>query len=130
LERKISFSPDSISKSIYMNKKVTYEKLNSINQIALLAADYEPCTFRGTTRVELMKAEITNNKLSYSINGHSELWPGVSNYVLQVLSSDGTKPALLMYFFDSGGGSYPEVISYAQAQWFKQQSQLLNPNLK
>jgi hypothetical protein len=106
------------------------KKLNSINQIALLAADYEPFTFRGTTRVELMKAEIINNKLSYSIHGPSELWPGVSNYVLQVLSSYGTKPALLMHFFDSGGGSCPKIISNAQAQWFKQQSQLLNHNAK
>jgi hypothetical protein len=94
------------------------------------SAGYEPCTFRGTTRVELMKAEITNNKLSCSINGPKELSPGVSNYVSHVLSSDGTKPALLMYFFDSGGGSYPEVISYAQALWFKKQSELLNPNAK
>ncbi|XP_078159119.1 purple acid phosphatase 16 isoform X1 [Carex rostrata] len=91
---------------------------------------YEPCTFRGTTRVELMKAEITNNKLSCSIDGPKELWPGVSNYVLPVLSSDGTKLALLMYFFDSGGGSYPEIISYSQALWFKKQSKLLNPNGK
>lgn len=95
-----------------------------------MAAGYEPCTFRGTTRVELMDAEITNNKLSCSNNGPKELWPGVSNYVLQVLSSDGSKPVLLMYFFDSGGGSYPEIISYAQALWFKQQSELLNPNAK
>lgn len=77
-----------------------------------------------------MKAEIANNKLSFSIDGPKELWPGVSNYVLPVLSSDGTKLALLMYFFDSGGGSYPEVVSYAQAQWFKKQSELLNPNAK
>ncbi|KAJ1692183.1 hypothetical protein LUZ63_008881 [Rhynchospora breviuscula] len=90
----------------------------------------EPCTFRGTTRVELMKTEIANNNLSYSINGPKELWPGVSNYVLELLSSDGTKPALLMYFLDSGGGTYPEIISYAQAQWFKKQSQLINPNSK
>lgn len=105
-------------------------KGNSIHQNAPLAAGYEPCTFRGTTRVELMKSEITSNTLSYSIKGPNELWPAVSNYVLQVLSSDGTTPVLLMYFFDSGGGSYPEVISYAQAQWFKKQSQLINPTAK
>jgi hypothetical protein len=37
-------------------------------------------------------------------------------------------PALLMYFLDSGGGSYPEVISAAQVGWFESQSQFLNPD--
>ncbi|XP_074557835.1 putative inactive purple acid phosphatase 16 isoform X2 [Curcuma longa] len=31
-------------------------------------------------------------------------------------------------FSDSGGGSYPEVVSKAQAKWFKRQSKRINPN--
>jgi len=80
-----------------------------------------------------MAAEVGANRLSYSSSGPRELWPGVSNYVLQVLSRRRTRdddhdPALLMYFLDSGGGSYTEVVSSAQVKWFQSQSQFLNPN--
>lgn len=57
-----------------------------------------------------------------------DIWPSVSNYVLPVLSQKQGEPALLMYFLDSGGGSYPEVISSAQVKWFQSRSQFLNPN--
>ncbi|XP_034596511.1 probable inactive purple acid phosphatase 16 isoform X2 [Setaria viridis] len=86
------------------------------------------CSCRGTPRIDLMTTEIGNNRLSYSSNGPKDLWPGVSNYVLQVLSHTHGDPALLMYFLDSGGGSYTEVISSAQVKWFQSQSQFLNPN--
>jgi hypothetical protein len=94
------------------------------------------CSFRGTPRTDLMAAETGANRwLSYSSSGPRELWPGVSNYVLQVLSrrrrtrgGDDHDPALLMYFLDSGGGSYTEVVSSAQVKWFHSQSQFLNPN--
>ncbi|CAO1940893.1 unnamed protein product [Urochloa humidicola] len=86
------------------------------------------CSFRGTPRIDLMTAEISKNRLSYSSNGPKDLWPGVSNYALQVLSRTHDEPALLMYFLDSGGGSYTEVISSAQVKWFQSQSQFLNPN--
>ena len=94
------------------------------------------CSFRGTPRTDLMAAETgANSRLSYSSSGPRELWPGVSNYVLQVLSrrrrtraGDDHDPALLMYFLDSGGGSYTEVVSSAQVKWFHSQSQFLNPN--
>ncbi|KAK1292704.1 putative inactive purple acid phosphatase 16 [Acorus calamus] len=33
-----------------------------------------------------------------------------------------------LYFLDSGGGTYPEVISNAQARWFKSTSDEINPN--
>ena len=85
--------------------------------------------FRGTPRIELMKNEIENNILSHSRNGPKELWPSISNYALQVSSSQDPNTAVaLLYFLDSGGGSYPKVISRAQAQWFKHKSQELNPN--
>jgi hypothetical protein len=86
------------------------------------------CSFRGTPRIDLMTTEIGSSRLSYSSNGPRDLWPGVSNYVLQVLSRTHDDPALLMYFLDSGGGSYTEVISSAQVKWFQSQSQFLNPN--
>ncbi|CAD6228269.1 unnamed protein product [Miscanthus lutarioriparius] len=92
------------------------------------------CSFRGTPRTDLMAAEtVANRQLSYSSSGPRELRPGVSNYVLQVLSRRRTRdddhdPALLMYFLDSGGGSYTEVVSSAQVKWFQSQSQFLNPN--
>lgn len=87
--------------------------------------------------MDLMATETGANRLlSYSSSGPWELWPDVSNYVLQVLSrgrrarGDGHDhdPALLMYFLDSGGGSYTEVVSSAQVRWFHTQSQFLNPD--
>ncbi|URD73618.1 Calcineurin-like phosphoesterase [Musa troglodytarum] len=87
------------------------------------------CNFKGTTRVKLISAEINDNGLSYSISGPTNLWPSVSNYVLQVSSSKDPKlPAVFLYFLDSGGGSYPEVVSNAQAEWFLRQSLKINPD--
>ncbi|KAG1338569.1 putative inactive purple acid phosphatase 16 [Cocos nucifera] len=78
-----------------------------------------------------MEEEINSNRLSYSMNGPRELWPSVSNYVLQISSSkDSDSPAVFLYFLDSGGGSYPEVISSAQAKWFQKQSQAINPDAR
>ncbi|KAK7838735.1 putative inactive purple acid phosphatase 16, partial [Quercus suber] len=60
---------------------------------------------------------------------HSALWPSISNYVIQVSSSDDPKsPVVYLYFLDSGGGSYPQVISNAQAEWFQNKSEEINPN--
>ncbi|XP_043691012.1 probable inactive purple acid phosphatase 16 [Telopea speciosissima] len=94
-----------------------------------LTSGEESCSFKGTQRVELMKNEIIqNNGSSYSINGPKDLWPSVSNYVLQVSSShDPKSPVAFLYFLDSGGGSYPEIISNAQVKWFQNLSQELNP---
>uniref|UniRef100_A0A7N2M253 Calcineurin-like phosphoesterase domain-containing protein n=1 Tax=Quercus lobata TaxID=97700 RepID=A0A7N2M253_QUELO len=64
----------------------------------------EACSFRGTQRIELMKHEIEHNVLSYSSNGPKALWP------------------------NSGGGSYPQVISNAQAEWFQNKSEEIKPN--
>ncbi|KAK9128860.1 hypothetical protein Syun_017657 [Stephania yunnanensis] len=92
----------------------------------------EECNFKGTQRLELMESEI-KNKLSYSRIGPTNLRPSISNYVLQVTSSDGDpthQPIALLYFFDSGGGSYPQVISSAQADWFEKMAHKLNPDLR
>ncbi|KAJ0978010.1 hypothetical protein J5N97_004327 [Dioscorea zingiberensis] len=89
----------------------------------------EECSFKGTPRVELMKMEMKKNRLSYSMSGPKELWPSVSNYILRVSSSkDLTSPVVFLYFLDSGGGSFPEVISKAQVDWFHHQSKAINPD--
>ncbi|KAL8041379.1 hypothetical protein ABFX02_10G161500 [Erythranthe guttata] len=89
----------------------------------------EECGFRGTTRLELMKNEIERNSLSYSKKGPKNLWPSVSNYVLKLSSSGDSQEAVVyMYFFDSGGGSYPEIISDAQLKWFQHISKEINPH--
>ncbi|KAH9679609.1 putative inactive purple acid phosphatase 16 [Citrus sinensis] len=89
----------------------------------------EECDFRGTHRTELMKKEIDYNVLSHSKNGPKDLWPSISNYVLQVSSSHDRQMAVAyMYFLDSGGGSYPEVISSAQAEWFRHKAEEINPD--
>ena len=79
--------------------------------------------------MELVKMEIKKNRLSYSVSGPKELWPSVSNYILRVSSAkDGASPVVFLYFLDSGGGSYPEVISRAQVDWFHHQSVAINPD--
>ncbi|KAK6941772.1 Calcineurin-like phosphoesterase domain, ApaH type [Dillenia turbinata] len=89
----------------------------------------EDCSFKGTPRLQLMKNEIEQNALSFSKFGPRDLWPSVSNYVLRLSSSDDPeKPVAFLYFLDSGGGSYPEIISSAQADWFKHKSQEINPD--
>lgn len=89
------------------------------------------CDFGGTKRIELIKMEIENNSLSYSQIGPRNLWPSVSNYVVPVYSSeDPDTPVVFLYFLDSGGGSYPEVISYSQTKWFEEQSLAVNPDAK
>lgn len=76
-----------------------------------------------------MDHDITSSVLSFSENGPRTLWPSVSNYILKILSSeDSETPVAYLYFLDSGGGSYPEVISTAQVKWFNSTSQKINPN--
>jgi hypothetical protein len=91
------------------------------------------CPSRGTTRVELVQEEIKASVkgLSRTMMGPNQLLPSVSNYVLPLKSSDPSKPAVaLLYFLDSGGGSYPSVISNAQVEWFKTVSNARNPDLR
>ncbi|XP_023735562.1 probable inactive purple acid phosphatase 16 [Lactuca sativa] len=90
----------------------------------------DECSFKGTSRLELMRNEIEHNSLSYTGFGPQNLWPSVSNYVLTLLSpkTDHKSPLMFMYFLDSGGGSYPEVISNIQSEWFRNKSHELNPD--
>ncbi|CAN1173407.1 Probable inactive purple acid phosphatase 16 [Linum perenne] len=89
------------------------------------------CSFKGTSRVELMRKEVEKDGkgLSFSGSGPASLLPSVSNYVIPVGSSGvGSPPVLLMYFLDSGGGSYPGGISAAQTAWLQGKFRELNPD--
>ncbi|XP_021722974.1 probable inactive purple acid phosphatase 16 isoform X2 [Chenopodium quinoa] len=108
---------------------------NSINAMNSLLHHENPgdgnCSFMGTTRLELMNYQIGNDMLSFSQHGSRNLWPSVSNYVLQISSSENPEsPVAFMYFLDSGGGSYPEVISSAQVEWLKGISEAINPDYR
>ncbi|XP_057855227.2 probable inactive purple acid phosphatase 16 [Cryptomeria japonica] len=86
------------------------------------------CYFQGTTRAELMQMD-AQQSLSHSSFGPQSLWPSVSNYVLEIASyKNPTTPAALLYFLDSGGGSYPELISDSQGKWFQQTAAQKNPD--
>ncbi|KAK9671122.1 hypothetical protein RND81_12G008200 [Saponaria officinalis] len=105
--------------------------LNCPSTISTSSVGEDDCSFKGTTRLELMSNEIDSNKLSFSRKGPRNLWPGVSNYVLNISSSNNSqRPVAYLYFLDSGGGSYPEVISNAQAKWFSRTSREINPDAR
>jgi len=75
-----------------------------------------------------MRDDIKHNG-SFSSYGPRNLWPSVSNYVIQVSSPDDPpSPVAFLYFLDSGGGSYPEVISKDQVEWFRQKAEEINPD--
>ncbi|KAL8159642.1 hypothetical protein V2J09_001179 [Rumex salicifolius] len=92
----------------------------------------EVCGLRGRSRAELMKHEVGIRKTqSVTEVGPLNLWPSVSNYVLEIVSSScdpQSTVVALLYFMDSGGGSYPQLISKAQADWFQAKSREINPN--
>lgn len=79
-----------------------------------------------------MKNEVENNSLSQSKSGPKDLWPSVSNYYIQILPFEDfdEEPVINLYFLDSGGGSYPQVISNAQVEWFQRTAQQLNPHAR
>ncbi|KAI3412525.1 WD_REPEATS_REGION domain-containing protein, partial [Psidium guajava] len=87
------------------------------------------CCFGGTQRLQLMTNEIEQYALSYSSKGPKDLWPSISNYVFQISPTDNPQsPLAYLYFLDSGGGSYSEVLSNAQSEWFKTRSLEINPD--
>jgi hypothetical protein len=85
--------------------------------------------YQGTTRVDLMASDSSSQK-SLSQAGPQGLWPSVSNFVIPIASSNGAGTAAIMYFLDSGGGSYPEVISASQVSWFEEVSSQHNPTAR
>jgi hypothetical protein len=57
--------------------------------------------------------------LSLSEGGPLEV-TGTTNYVLDISLEDTA--AAQIFFFDSGGGSYPKTIDDSQIQWFQEQA--------
>lgn len=80
-----------------------------------------------TSRAELMDFD-RSLPSSFSAAGPSTLRPSVSNFVIPIASSDGTKVVAIMYFLDSGGGSMTQVISPDQAAWFTAIASQINPD--
>jgi hypothetical protein len=72
-------------------------------------------------------ASDSSSQKSLSQAGPQGLWPSVSNFVIPIASSNAAGAAAIMYFLDSGGGSYPEVISASQVSWFEEVSSQHNP---
>jgi len=102
----------------------------SSSQSATGSEQMADCYFRRSTRAELIQLDVQHN-LSHSSYGPRSLWPSISNYVLEVTSYTHPElPAAFLYFLDSGGGSYPEVISASQARWFQQTSAQTNPGAR
>ncbi|KAI7992772.1 putative inactive purple acid phosphatase 16 [Camellia lanceoleosa] len=84
------------------------------------------CSFRGTRRLELMRNEIAHNTLSYSRAGPKELWPSISNYVLQLSSSNDSKsPVAFTCFIDS---VVVPIRLYQEVKRFQRKSHELNPD--
>ena len=88
-------------------------------------APLEPLRRTGsvTTRTELSQFELE----AFPNLSHTQLGPaslaGVSNYFLPVLAdanADPGHPALLLYFIDSGGGSYAEEVFPNQVSWLNE----------
>eukprot|EP00850_Spirogloea_muscicola_P010063 SM000058S18493 [mRNA] locus=s58:263365:265818:+ [translate_table: standard] len=69
-----------------------------------------------TSRAVLMAFD-TAFPLSRSQHGPASLWPSVSNFHLPIWPADAAaeQPAALLYFLDSGGGSYPQLVSVGSA---------------
>ncbi|KAG6551433.1 hypothetical protein Mapa_007079 [Marchantia paleacea] len=84
--------------------------------------------YHSTTREELTNVELAM-ETSLTQAGPKSLWPSMSNYVLPVSSQNSPgSVAVLLYFLDSGGGSYPELLSAAQIAWFKTTANSMNPS--
>jgi hypothetical protein len=80
--------------------------------------------------MELMEFDMSLPN-SASRVGPQTLWPSVSNYAIPIAassSSDTDKPAAVLYFLDSGGGSMPQLISAKQALWFTATASEINPD--
>jgi len=80
-----------------------------------------------TSRAELMDFD-ARLPSSFSTAGPKTLWPSVSNFVIPIVSPDGTETVAIMYFLDSGGGSMAEFISADQVACFTTTASMINPD--
>ena len=73
------------------------------------------------TRRDLLRVD-QKFPLSLSQSSTAGEVTGVTNYVLDVLDPVTEKPALQIFFLDSGGGSLLEAINDDQIRWFREQA--------
>ena len=84
-------------------------------------------TFNGTTfhhGAKTSRKDLTDFDMGYagSYTLQGEVLSGIfgtSNYMLSISGLDATKNAANIYFFDSGGGSLPEMNEQNQVEWFQ-----------
>ncbi|CAI8010134.1 Probable inactive purple acid phosphatase 16 [Geodia barretti] len=118
---------------VYSGDQVTGENINS-NATAYWGRLLQPCvstdtpwatvfgnhddrSVSGGTRIDLLTFDKSFN-LSLSQFGPSDVH-GLTNYYLLLYSNDkATIPLWVIYFLDSGGGTYPELVYPDQITWF------------
>eukprot|EP00455_Lapot_gusevi_P011119 TRINITY_DN15111_c0_g1_i1.p1 TRINITY_DN15111_c0_g1~~TRINITY_DN15111_c0_g1_i1.p1 ORF type:complete len:329 (+),score=41.56 TRINITY_DN15111_c0_g1_i1:62-1048(+) len=89
---------------------------------AMILGNHDDMPFQNTrlsitTRRQLLEFD-RSFALSHSGCDDTSLH-GVTNYVLPIFPpASSSTPALLLYMFDSGGGTLPEVIQPDQVQWY------------
>lgn len=73
-----------------------------------------------TTRDDLMRFDIAYNG-SYTLQGRApDFLFGSSNYLIPIYEENGSsKPLAQIFFFDSGGGSIPQINKKNQVKWFQ-----------
>ena len=84
---------------------------------ATVFGNHDDRSARHGTREDLLKFDTSFN-LSLSQFGPSDIH-GLTNYYLLLYSDkEANNPSWVIYFLDSGGGTYPELVYPDQIQWF------------
>jgi len=93
---------------------------------AIVFGNHDDLAQKLGTRQDLMKYDLSF-KQSLSQFGPSNIH-GVSNYYLPIFNEDNM--AYILWFLDSGGGSYDEIVYPDQVEWYKNTSTSLKTKLK
>eukprot|EP00731_Ephydatia_muelleri_P012079 Em0006g973a len=87
-------------------------------QWAIVFGNHDDLSVSSGTRKELLEFD-TSYPLSLSQFGPDGIH-GLTNYYLPLYSNcNSENPSWILYFFDSGGGTYPELVYDDQIDWFK-----------
>jgi hypothetical protein len=93
--------------------------LNTDTPWATVFGNHDDRSVSGGTRRDLLTFDTSFN-LSLSQFGPSSVH-GLTNYYLLLYSNEkATIPSWVIYFLDSGGGTYPELVYPDQITWFNQ----------
>ena len=93
--------------------------LNTNTPWATVFGNHDDRSASGGSRRDLLSFD-TSFDLSLSQFGPSNIH-GLTNYYLFVYSDEQAEiPSWVLYFLDSGGGTYPELVYPDQLQWFVQ----------